>query len=69
MYNNYNRFKYGLWNKQRCIQFVKQIMLHVFNAVCVFPVLGVRNPAATDGDRNSGCYENDEHVYDYVDKV
>jgi len=38
------------------------------NVVCVFSVLGVRNPAATDDDRSSGCYENDESVYDYVNE-
>ena len=36
------------------------------NVVCVFSVLGVRNPAATDDERNSGCYEND---YDYVNEL
>lgn len=48
----------------------KLITLHNYiNAIHIFPVLGVRNPAATDDDRSSGCYENDEHLYDYVDKL
>lgn len=36
---------------------------HVSNVAGLSPVLSMRNPAATDDDRSSDGYENDDYEY------